>query len=147
MTGINGKSGRKKLPTQVLKDRLERLDADIPAIIDVLLDEALGKPIVCQFCGRETGKKEIDREAGKSLIEMRLGKPMQRSEIDLLARTELSSTQALKMLGQLKIYRAEFEAMDPGPLLEQIKALPAARVEAEVEALREWTDEDRKSVV
>lgn len=134
MTGAKGKSGRKKLPGKVLQDRLEQLDGDIPSIIDVLLDEALGKPIICQFCGEETGKKQIDREAGKKLIEMRLGKDRQVTEIDLLARTELTSGQAIKLYRQIQGYADQYALEQPGPLLDQVKLLTVASDKDKAEA-------------
>ena len=146
MAGVKGKSGRKKLPTNALKDRLEQLGGDIPGIIDVFLDEALGKPIICQFCGKETGKKQIDREAGKTLIELKLGKPKQVSEIDLMARTELTSGQALKMYAQIQGYADQYAAQDPGPLLDQVKLLTVASKSAQNQASGSYQVQDDEPI-
>jgi len=123
MAGIKGKSGRKKLPGRVLQDGLDKLQGDIPKLLERLKIQAYGKPIMCQFCGRETGENRIDRDSAIYLIDRILGKPKQVSEVDLLARTELTSTQALKMYNQIQGYAAQYSLENPGPLLDQVKLL------------------------
>jgi len=122
MAGVKGRSGPRKSPTSQLREGLEQLQGDIPGILEKLKDLAFGKPIVCQHCGGETGQKGIDREAAIYLVDRIMGKPKQVQEVDLLARTELTSSQALKMYHQLEEYRAQYMALNPAPLLLKLQS-------------------------
>lgn len=126
MPGIAGRSGRHKPPGKVLQEGLDKLQGDIPALLEALKKQAYGVGIVCQFCGRETGENRIDRDSAIYLIDRILGKPKQISEVDLMARTELTSGQALKMYRQIQGYAEQYALEQPGPLLDQVKLLSLA---------------------
>ena len=104
-------SGPRKLPSTILKEAISNLEGDIPGIIEELKKLACGKPVKCE-CGREVGLKQIDREAAIYLIDRVLGKPAQRTEVDITERIVLSSVQIEKIMQR---YQLASRLMLPAP--------------------------------
>ena len=103
-------SGPRKLPSTILKKAISNLEGDIPGIIEELKKLAYGKPVKCE-CGREV-VKQIDREAAIYLIDRVLGKPAQRTEVDITERIVLSSVQIEKIMQR---YQLAQRLMLPAP--------------------------------
>ena len=95
-------SGARKQPITTLKESLANLEGDIPGIIDELKKLAYGKPVKCE-CGREVKLKQIDREAAIYLIDRVLGKPTQRTEVDITERIVLTSVQIDKIIQRYQL--------------------------------------------
>ena len=101
----------KHLKARSIKTALEHLEGDIPGIIEELKKLAYGKPVKCE-CGREV-VKQIDREAAIYLIDRVLGKPAQRTELDITERIVLSSVQIDKIIQR---YQLAARLMLPAPV-------------------------------
>ena len=95
-------SGPRKLPSTTLKEAISNLEGDIPGIIEELKKLAYGKPVICE-CGRKVGLKQIDREAAIYLIDRVLGKPAQRTELDITERIVLTSVQIEKIMQRYQL--------------------------------------------
>ena len=91
----------KHLKARSIKTALEHLEGDIPGIIEELKKLAYGKPVICE-CGREVGSS-IDREAAIYLIDRVLGKPAQRTEVDITERIVLTSVQIDKIMQRYQL--------------------------------------------
>ena len=91
----------KHLKARSIKTALEHLEGDIPGIIEELKKLAYGKPVICE-CGREV-VKQIDREAAIYLIDRVLGKPAQRTELDITERIVLTSVQIDKIMQRYQL--------------------------------------------
>jgi len=63
-------AGRKKAPSTLVNEALERLDANIPELIDMMYKKA----------------REGDTKCAQYLIDRRLGKPKERGEIEIDAQ-------------------------------------------------------------
>ena len=92
----------KHLKARSIKIALEHLEGDVPGIIEELKKLAYGKPVICE-CGREVGLKQIDREAAIYLIDRVLGKPTQRTEVDITERIVLTSVQIEKIMQRYQL--------------------------------------------
>ena len=92
----------KHLKARSIKTALEHLEGDIPGIIEELKKLAYGKPVICE-CGRKVGLKQIDREAAIYLIDRVLGKPAQRTELDITERIVLTSVQIDKIMQRYQL--------------------------------------------
>ena len=103
-------SGPRKLPSTTLKEAISNLEGDIPGIIEELKKLTYGKPVKCE-CGREV-VKQIDREAAIYLIDRVLGKPAQRTELDITERIVLTSVQIDKIMQR---YQLAQRLMLPAP--------------------------------
>lgn len=77
-------AGRKKEPKTLVKDALERLDADIPAIFQKLTETALA----------------VDVKAAVYLIDRRLGKPKDKAEIEVDVPVSTLADIARKAIGK-----------------------------------------------
>ena len=93
----------KHLKARSIKTALEHLEGDIPGIIEELKKLAYGKPVICPECGHEVGLKQIDREAAIYLIDRVLGKPTQRTEVDITERIVLTSVQIEKIIQRYQL--------------------------------------------
>ena len=102
----------KHLKARSIKTALEHLEGDIPGIIEELKKLAYGKPVICE-CGRKVGLKQIDREAAIYLIDRVLGKPAQRTEVDITERIVLNSVQIEKIMQR---YQLAQRLMLPAPV-------------------------------
>ena len=96
-------SGPRKLPSTTLKEAISKLEGDVPGIIEELKKLAYGKPVLCPECGHEVGLKQIDREAAIYLIDRVLGKPTQRTEVDITERIVLTSVQIEKIMQRYEL--------------------------------------------
>jgi len=65
MAGVAGRSGRKKKPSTLVNEALDRVDQHLPELFQSLIDRAT----------------QGDREAAIYLIDRRLGKPKQHTDI------------------------------------------------------------------
>ena len=101
----------KHLKARSINTALEHLEGDIPGIIEELKKLAYGKPVICE-CGREVGLKQIDREAAIYLIDRVLGKPTQRTELDITERIVLTSVQIERIMQR---YQLASRLMLPAP--------------------------------
>ena len=106
-------SGPRKLPSTTLKEAISNLEGDIPGIIEELKKLAYGKPVLCPECGHEVGLKQIDREAAIYLIDRVLGKPTQRTEVDITDRIVLTSVQIERIMQR---YQLAQRLMLPAPV-------------------------------
>jgi hypothetical protein len=98
MSGVKGRSGRKKTQSTTLKESLNRLEGDIPSIIEALKQAAYGKAVKCKACGAETALREPDIVACTYLIDRVVGKPVAKSEVDVTSHIEFSADQAARIL-------------------------------------------------
>ena len=105
-------SGPRKLQSTTLKEAISSLEGDIPGIIAELKKLAYGKPVLCPECGHAVGLKQIDREAAIYLIDRVLGKPTQRTEVDITEKIVLTSVQIEKIIQR---YQLASRLMLPAP--------------------------------
>lgn len=66
MSGVKGRSGPRKSPSTMVNEAMARVDKELPNIFNALINRAL----------------EGDREAQIYLIDRRLGKPKQTTELE-----------------------------------------------------------------
>lgn len=81
MSGVKGKSGRKKSLKTIMNEALELIDQAFPEIIGVLIRKAL----------------EGDREASEYLLNRRIGKPSFQGQVDIQGGEQLG-VETLKAL-------------------------------------------------
>ena len=93
----------KHLKARSIKIALEHLEGDVPGIIEELKKLAYGKPVICPECGHEVGLKQIDKEAAIYLCDRVLGKPTQRTELDITERIVLTSVQIEKIIQRYQL--------------------------------------------
>jgi len=108
-------SGRKKLPKRIMKDAIDTIEVD--KIIKRLQEWSKGEEVICPFCGERTGKRTADTVALQSAIELlnrRLGKPVQRHEVDITETIQLSADQVLRLLQRYQLAEAEFKELPGG---------------------------------
>lgn len=77
-------AGRKKKPSTQIKDAIDSIN--INEIFEKLELWAKGEPVKCPYCGKDTGKFTADNvalESAKELLNRRLGKSVQRQELDV----------------------------------------------------------------
>ena len=113
-------SGPRKLQSTTLKEAISSLEGDIPGIIEELKKLAYGKPVLCPECGHAVGLKQIDREAAIYLIDRVLGKPTQRTEVDITDRIVLTSVQIEKIIQR---YQLAQRLMLPAPVDKSVDKL------------------------
>jgi hypothetical protein len=111
MSGVKGKSGRKRTATNELKKRLEKLEKEeLSDIIDALVAVASGAPMLCPHCGENTGfHADIDVQACTYLIDRIMGKPKQQTEISVTEKIVLTADQSFKILARARQAQIEFE--------------------------------------
>ena len=108
-------SGRKKLPKRIMKDAIDTIEVD--KIIKRLQEWSKGEEVICPLCGERTGKRTADTVALQSAIELlnrRLGKPVQRHEVDITETIQLSADQVLRLLQRYQLAEAEFKQLPGG---------------------------------
>lgn len=87
-------AGRKKTPSTQLKDSIEAIN--IPKIVKNLEKWSEGKEVICPHCSERTGVYVPDTvalQAGIELLNRRLGKPVQRQEIDITSHVQFNADQ------------------------------------------------------
>ena len=97
MGGV-GSGPRKKIKGQ-LRDAIQNIDAE--ALFKKLGEFAEGHSVICPYCNKDTGTYTADGvviEAIKELLNRRLGKPVQRQEIDVTSHIQLDADQINKLL-------------------------------------------------
>ena len=118
MGGIG--SGRKKAPGTQLRDAIEEIN--IPKIVKNLEKWSQGKEVICPRCTERTGVYVPDTVALQSAIELlnrRLGKPVQRQEIDITTTIQLNADQIDQVLRNhlpqiVELYRSEIMLLTEG---------------------------------
>jgi len=97
MGGIG--SGRKKAPGTELRDSIEAIN--IPKIVKNLEKWSQGHEVICPRCTERTGIYVPDTVALQSAIELlnrRLGKPVQKQEVDITHNIQLNADQIDQVL-------------------------------------------------
>ena len=108
MTGVKGRSGRKRIPRTALRQALTELEGDVPGLFARLKEIAHGRLFVCPSCGAMVDKcpacfKPLkvtvpDVEAAKYLVDRVLGRPRQQVEVDVLHTVQLTAGQCRLLL-------------------------------------------------
>jgi len=84
MSGIKGRSGRRKPLGKQIDEAMKRLDAELPDLVAKLILKA----------------SDGDRDALIYLIDRRMGKPKQSTDIDITGGVELGKTTILEIFRQ-----------------------------------------------
>lgn len=143
MTGIKGRSGIRKDSSIAINRALVNVRNSLPGLFKELKKLAKGKRLRCPKC-KYTLDYVPNLDAIKLLIEHGIGKPLQRTEIDISGRLELSGEQLSHWLdrlhehiessndkSRLAVIEAEFYEI-PNPLaLEQGKSQKESHVQNE----------------
>ena len=117
MAGVKGRSGRKRNVGRLLKDSIEAID--IPKIVKNLEKWSEGKEVVCPRCLEHTGIYVPDTVALQSAIELlnrRLGKPVQKHEVDITETIQLNADQIDTLLKShlpqiVELYKVEIAGL------------------------------------
>lgn len=112
-------SGPRKKPGTELKDAIEAIN--IPKIVKNLEKWSQGHEVKCTHCDKPTGVYVPDTVALQSAIELlnrRLGKPVQRQEIDITQNIVLNADQIDNVLRNhlpqiVELYQAEIRGLLP----------------------------------
>jgi len=104
MSGVKGRSGRKKKPSTLMNEAIDAVRQDLPELFKSLRALAVDKG---------------DREAAIYLIDRILGRPKQQTELDLSGGQELGAgllVQLFKILTdrQKELEGRELKALAPG---------------------------------
>ena len=110
-------SGRKKTPGTELKDAIASIN--IPKIVKNLEKWSTGHEVTCPHCQERTGVYVPDTVALQSAVELlnrRLGKPVQRQEIDITQTIQLNADQLDNVLRNhlpqvVEMYRTEIAGL------------------------------------
>jgi len=105
-------AGRKKTPTTQVKDAIDAID--VPACLGRLEQWAQGNPVICPFCGRDTGIKTADTvaiQADLELLNRKLGKSRQVTELDITHRHELTGDQCDALFERAMLAHKEVEML------------------------------------
>ena len=97
-------SGRKKGPSAQLRDAIDSIN--VPEIVKRLSEWARGKEVICPHCGAHTGCYTADTVALQSAVELmnrRLGKPVQRHDVDITESIVLSADQIDTLIERYQI--------------------------------------------
>ena len=92
MPGVKGKSGRKKVISTLVNEALLAVDQQLPAIFTALIKRAA----------------DGDRDAQIYLIDRRLGKPKQQTDLELKGGKELGAGMVTKIMEIATQARREF---------------------------------------
>ena len=117
--GPRAGAGRKPTPSTQLKDAIEAIN--IPKIVKNLEKWSAGHKVICPHCEKDTLVCIPDTVALQSAIELlnrRLGKPVQRQEIDITQNIVLDADQIDNVLRNhlpqiVEIYQAEIRGLLP----------------------------------
>jgi hypothetical protein len=90
MSGVKGRSGRRRLPTRIVADAITALSEKVPELLDALEAYALGAPMVCEHCGKPIKAKKVDPDAIIYLIDRAIGRPKQESKVELSASISMA---------------------------------------------------------
>jgi len=101
MSGVKGRSGRKGSYAKQVSKALGIIDRELPSLIEKLIDKA------------EKG----DREALIYLIDRRLGKPTQQTDIDISGGEELTAGLVTQLFAMLAARKKELEQQQ-GPVIQ-----------------------------
>lgn len=113
MSGVKGRSGRRKSPKNLMKYLTETIDSNSYVLVDALVNKA----------------KQGDKDALFYLFDRRLGKPVQQTDLNLQGGEDIGVNLILKLAEMQKAYlrEAENEAnllieAHPQGLLKEYKA-------------------------
>ena len=110
-------SGPRKKPSTQLKDAIAEIN--IPKIVRNLEKWSQGKEVICPHCQECTGVYVPDTVALQSAIELlnrRLGKPVQKTELDVTHNIQLNADQLDSLLVNhlpriVELYKPEITAL------------------------------------
>ena len=131
-------SGRPYEPKRQLKDAIASIN--IPKIVKNLEKWSTGHEVTCPHCQERTGVYVPDTVALQSAVELlnrRLGKPVQRQEIDITQTIQLNADQLDNVLRNHLPQVVEMYLHEIIEIIESRKLLPRGPV---VEG--EWQDKD-----
>ena len=94
MSGVKGRSGRKKLPSTLLDEALQTIDDNFPALIQSLVDLAISE-------------KPGAPQAAQYLLDRRLGRPHQSIDQRIKASLELNADELLSSTEQVRLESAK----------------------------------------
>ena len=115
--GPRAGAGRKPTPSTQLKDAIASIN--IPKIVKNLEKWSTGHEVTCPHCQERTGVYVPDTVALQSAVELlnrRLGKPVQRQEIDITQTIQLNADQLDNVLRNhlpqvVEMYRTEIAGL------------------------------------
>lgn len=137
--------GRKVSAETIFKKAMAQYREKLPEVTESLIAKALGEPqtIICKHCRKEfqvnilgTGDKDCLIHIDNRIQ----GKPVAKTEVDLLARTELSPSQAIRLLQQLHEFERQYQALDLEVIEGEVKELPCPLSPQDIVALRQETE-------
>lgn len=110
-------SGRPKEPKRLAKEALDSIDTE--EIFANLHVWAMGKPVICPYCDRDTGARTADPVALQSNLELlnrKLGKVPQQVQVDLTERIQLNADQIDQVMRNhlpqiVELYRVEIAGL------------------------------------
>ena len=102
----------KKLDSTSIEEIERQLARKVPNIIQEL--EKLTKPMPCPHCGNEV--RFIDKDVGMYLVDRVMGKPKQRTEVDITETIQLSADQIDQVIKRhlpqiVETYKPEIKAL------------------------------------
>jgi len=138
--------GRKVSAETVFRQAMSKYRERLPDVTASLIAKALGEPqtVICRHCKKGfevnilgTGDKDCLIHIDNRIQ----GKPVAKTEVDLLARTELSPSQALRLLQQLHEFERQYQAIDVDVIEGEVLELPCPMSPLDMVALRQETGE------
>ena len=113
--GVRPGAGRKRSLRLEWRDAIDNID--VAGLVKKLEEYAEGKPVICSVCGNECGRlpDTLAIQAAIELLNRRLGKPTQRTELDITERIVLTSVQIEKIMQR---YQLAQRLMLPAPVSE-----------------------------
>ena len=109
MSGVKGKSGRKKVPDKVIQEYLEANQERIPELLEGLTNKALDKiRIKCPDCGRDIEIPHVsDKDAAIYIIDRHLGRPKQ--QVDTKVTGQFTITPDMRALAARELIEVKTE--------------------------------------
>lgn len=90
MTGVKGRSGRRRAPSRIVAEAIEALSARVPELLEALQVYAIGAPLTCEHCGKPLKATKVDPDAIIYLIDRAIGRPKQEQRIELNASINMA---------------------------------------------------------
>lgn len=117
MSGVKGRSGRKKSPSTMVDEALETVDQALPDIFTGLIERAKGLKVAIDQ-GDVIFTREPDREAAIYLIDRVLGRPKQAIDQRMTLDVQISPDERMQKLLEVEAearlllapWRAELDA-------------------------------------
>ena len=101
--GVRPGAGRKRSLRLEWRDAIDNID--VAGLVKKLEEYAEGKPVICSVCGNECGRlpDTLAIQAAIELLNRRLGKPVQKTELDITERIVLTSVQIEKIMQRYQL--------------------------------------------